>query len=79
MERNNEFRKERIMIHDEKAREELERQLERTRELLEGIEAEMQEYVGLRLVHWGHVGNVGHVAEVLDEAYQFVSGRRGAV
>jgi len=47
-------------------------QVEHIRELLEGIQVEMQKYESLTRVTWGHVGNLGHVAELLAASYSFM-------
>jgi hypothetical protein len=60
-------------IHSVHAQDELKEKLTEVRQLLANIETELQKYETLEMVHYGHVGDLGRVEDILGEAWEFIT------
>lgn len=60
-------------VYSVNATEELQAHLKKVDQLLRAITTEMQKYQTLRYATYGHVGDVGHVEDLLTQAYEFVA------
>jgi hypothetical protein len=60
-------------VHSVHAEAELKDKIESVKQSLEMISTELQKYESLQMVHYGHVGDLGHVDELLVEAWEFIS------
>jgi hypothetical protein len=60
-------------VYSENARGESEKHIREIRQLLNLISVEVEKYESLKRFHYGHVGDLGHIEEVLNEAWEFIS------
>jgi len=67
-----ETEKEREMVCSATARTAAEEKMNEIKALLEGISVQMEKYESLEMYHFGHVGDLGHIEELLGEAYEFI-------
>lgn len=61
------------MVKSIHAREAAEKRMKEIKQLLALIGTEMQKYESLQSFDYGHVGDLGHVEELLGEAWDFIS------
>lgn len=59
-------------VYSENARDEAKLKIHRIKNQLEDIEVQMGKYESLQAFHYGHVGDLGHILELLDQAYEFM-------
>jgi len=50
-------------------------QVQLVKDFAEAITTETEKYSSLVDPNWGHIGNLTHVLELLDEAYNFLMGQ----
>jgi len=60
-------------IYSVHAREAAEKHMKKIKQSLDLIGTEMQKYESLNNFHYGHVGDLAHVEELLGEVWEFIS------
>jgi len=60
-------------IYSENARGEAEKRIEEIKQLLTLIGTELGKYESLKRFNYGHVGELGHVEEILGDVWEFIS------
>jgi hypothetical protein len=63
----------RTRVYSVNAKEDLDKQIIKVNRLLEDIKILMGKYESLTRCHYGHVGDLGHVENLLGEAYAFLA------
>ena len=60
-------------VYSATARTAAEKKMKEIKGLLEGIGTQLERYESLEMYHYGHVGSLGHIEELLGEAYEFIT------
>ena len=60
-------------VYSENARGEAEKHIKEIKQLLTLIGTELGKYESLKRFNYGHVGELGHVEEILGKAWEFIA------